>query len=52
MVEGYRRRSEKGNKINLDEYSGRTTSVRKLTNGKQLPSSWIEQRRLLNFPFL
>ena len=28
------------------------TSVRKLTNGKQLPSSWIEQRQLLNFPSL
>jgi len=27
-------------------------SLRKLTNGKQLPSSWIEQRRLLNFPSL
>jgi hypothetical protein len=24
MVEGYRRRSEKGNRINLDEYSGGT----------------------------
>jgi len=28
------------------------TSVRKLINGKQLPSSWIEQRQLLNFPSL
>ena len=26
------------------------TSVRKLINGKQLPSSWVEQRQLLNFP--
>jgi hypothetical protein len=24
MVKGYRRRSKKGNKINLDEYSGGT----------------------------
>jgi site-specific DNA recombinase len=25
-------------------------SVRKLTNDSQLPSDWVEQRRLLNFP--
>jgi site-specific DNA recombinase len=25
-------------------------SVRRLTNNKQLPSNWAEQRRLLNFP--
>jgi site-specific DNA recombinase len=25
-------------------------SVRKLTNDKRLPSDWVEQRRLLNFP--
>ncbi len=28
------------------------TSVKKLINGKQLPSSWTEQRQLLNFPSL